>query len=133
MWDIMFGNIGFYEKAFQGLSVRRDATLQNIANQNTPNYKRKYTDFETTLQSYLDGDKKIRLRTTHIDHIKNPKKPFTPVLKTDTSSYRFDRNNVNVDTENLNIWKTYYKHSAVTDFVRGEFDKYRKVIQEGGK
>lgn len=133
MWDIMFNNVGFYEKAFKGLSVRKDLTLQNIANQNTPNYRRKYTDFETELQGIIDKNKNVRLRTTHEKHISEPKTPFEVIPKKDTSVYRFDGNNVNVDLENLEIWKTYYKHGAVTDFVKGEFDKYRMAIQEGGK
>ncbi len=129
----MFSNVGFYQMAMNGLSARRDATLQNIANQNTPNYKRKYTDFETQLKDILDGNKKIRMRKTHDVHITNPKTPFEAVIKTDKDSYRFDGNSVDIDVENLEIWKTYYKYSAATDFVRKEFERYRSAIQEGGK
>lgn len=133
MFDKMFGNINFYKSSLDGLSVRRQSNLQNIANQNTPNYKRKVVSFEDQLKNAVEN-KGVFLTKTNSKHLGINRGEVVPVTTTDRSdSYRFDGNNVNIDTENLEMWKTYYQYSAMTDLVSKEFDKYRNIINEVNK
>lgn len=133
MLDSMFTNVNLYNKSLDGLSVRRDAQLQNIANHNTPNYKRKVVSFENQLRDAVEK-RGVYLEKTHPKHLGISRGEVNPITNTDRSgNYRADGNNVDIDTENTDLWKTYYMFNAVTELINKEFDKYRNVLQEGGK
>lgn len=133
MFDSMFLDVNFYKKSLDGLMVRKDLTLQNIANQNTPKYKRKMVSFEKQLEDAI-LKRGQSLRTTHPKHMQRSIDSQQMTISTDRSgSYRMDGNNVNVDVENLELWKTYMTYNAVSGLVSGEFDKYKTIIQEGGR
>ncbi|NLM06406.1 MAG: flagellar basal body rod protein FlgB [Tissierellia bacterium] len=133
MFSQMFNNIDFYKLSLDGLSERRNANLHNISNSNTPNYKRKTVSFENQLRDAIDK-KGVYMRKTHPNHLGIGRGEFSPITKEDRSgNYRADGNNVDIDVENTDLWKTYYMYSLTTDLIKGEFDKYRTIIQEGGK
>lgn len=133
MFDSMYLNIDFYKKSLDGLMVRKDITLQNIANQNTPKYQRKTVSFEKQLEDAIERQGQS-LRTTHSKHIKKRMDDQQAIIKTDRSgAYRMDGNNVDVDVENLELWKTYMTYNAVSGLVSAEIDKYKTIIQEGGR
>ena len=61
------------EIALRGLSQRSKAIAGNIANINTPNYKRRQVSFEETLQKVQDGGRlsDIPLEKTNERHFSN--------------------------------------------------------------
>lgn len=133
MFDSIFHNVDFYKRSLDGLMARKDVTLQNIANQNTPKYKRKTVSFEKQLEDAVSR-RASSLRTTHSKHMNKREERSVITVSTDRSgSYRPDGNNVDVDTENLELWKTYMTYNAVSGLVSSEFDKYKTILQEGGR
>lgn len=133
MFDSMFRNVDFYTKSLDGLMVRKDLNLQNIANQNTPKYKRKTVSFEKQLEDAVSR-RGSSLRTTHEKHLRKREERSAMMVLTDRSgAYRPDGNNVDIDVENLELWKTYMTYNAVSGLVSGEFDKYKSILQEGGR
>ncbi len=129
----VFNNIDFYKKALDGISLRNTAISHNIANANTPNYKRKVVVFEEQLKAAMEK-RQVSLRTTHERHIGNRKTSFQPRILEDRSlSYRPDGNNVNIDTEAADLAKNQIMYNALINQVIGEFEKIKNVITEGSK
>lgn len=133
MMKEVFNNIDFYKKALDGISLRNTIISHNIANVNTPNYKRKLVVFEDQLKEAMEK-RQVSMRTTHEKHISNRKASFQPKILEDKSlSYRIDGNNVNIDTETAELAKNQIMYNALINQVIGEFEKIKNVITEGSK
>ena len=50
-----------------------------------------------------------------------------------STSYRFDGNNVNIETETADLAKNTIMYDALIRQVINEFDKIKNVISEGSK
>lgn len=133
MFNNAYGNMDFYKKALDGTWNRHNTISSNIANVNTPNYKRKYTSFEDQLASELDK-RKLELNTTHKNHIGEKNIEFKPKTLLDNSGFhRIDGNNVNIDVESTNLAKNNIMYDAITRQLSGEIEKIKNVITEGSK
>lgn len=76
------------EAAMHGTSQRQTAIAQNIANVNTPGYRRQEVDFEGQLSAAMAADDRDAVRRTAI------------VQRTDASApVRIDGNSVDMDVE----------------------------------
>lgn len=129
----VYKNIDFYKKALDGTWERNNAITNNIAHENTPNYKRKIVTFEDQLKKSIEN-RGINLKTTHKSHISRTNEEFKPIISEDKSiSYRIDGNNVNIDTETANLAKNSIMYDALIRQVIGEFEKIKNVITEGSK
>lgn len=120
--------------AMDAYALRDKAISGNLANANTPGYKRKYVKFEEFL---ANANTKYHLRgaITNSKHIPIPtgfsKKPF---IATDNSvSTREDGNNVNVDTEELDKSKNGLQYSMIADAVTSYFKSINSAITGGRK
>lgn len=120
--------------AMDAYALRDKAISGNLANANTPGYKRKYVKFEEFL---ANSNTKYHLRgaITNSKHIPIPtdfsKKPF---IATDNSvSTREDGNNVNVDTEELDKSKNGLQYSMIADAVTSYFKSINSAITGGRK
>ncbi len=133
MLNSLYNNIDFYKKALDGTWERNKAISSNLANVNTPNYKRKTVDFEEQLKKSINRNQ-VELMTTNERHIKNNNSEFSPFINIDNSmSYRIDGNNVNIDTENAELAKNTIMYNALIKQVSDEFKKIKNVISEGSK
>lgn len=128
-----YNNIDFYKNALNGTWERNKAITHNMANENTPGYKRKMVTFEDQLKESITKNK-VMLTTTNEKHIGIGMENFNPKVITDKStSYRLDGNNVNIDTEAADLAKNTIMYDALIKQVIGEFSKIKNVISEGGK
>ena len=128
-------NINILNKALDGLWLRDKVINQNISNVNTPNYKRVTVDFEDKLRDAIH-DQESKLNRTHDKHLQMTKKidEIKPEIGIDKNySYRFDKNNVNIDRESADLAKNFIMYNAVTNQAINEFDKIKNVINEGSK
>ena len=133
MINKIYNNVDFYTKALNGTWERHKAITNNIANQNTPNYKRKIVSFEDQLKGSIESSK-LSLESTHEKHISKKTSIFSPITMEDKStSYRIDGNNVNIDTETADLAKNDVMYEALVEQIIGEFSKIKKVITEGSK
>ncbi|MBZ2173882.1 flagellar basal body rod protein FlgB [Schnuerera sp. xch1] len=129
------GSIDILNKALNGLWLRDKAINQNISNANTPNYKRLTVSFEDSLREAITNSES-KLVVTHEDHfpVSNSQSEVVPSLHVDKGySYRFDKNNVNIDVESANLAKNSIMYNAVVNQLIGEFDKIKNVINEGSR
>lgn len=131
MFNGLYNNIDFYKKALDGTWDRNKAINSNLANINTPNYKRKTVSFEDQLKNSIDK-KNIELERTNEKHIKNRSQKFSPSFDIKNSmAARIDGNNVNIDTENAELAKNTIMYNALVQQISGEFQKIKNIISEG--
>lgn len=130
-----YNNIELLSKSLGGLWLRNKAINQNIANADTPNYKRISVSFEDSLRSAINKNR-TTLNITHKNHISTTKSisEIQPEINVDRSySYRFDGNNVDIDVESANLAKNSIMYSAVANQIASEFEKIKNVINEGSR
>lgn len=126
----------YLTKAMDSASARNDVIANNIANVDTPRFKRSEVIFEDKLKKAIDsqsptGDK---LSVTDARHIQiGPQRmdleTFQPdVIKLEDLSYRNDENNVDIDVEMANSTKNKIFYDAVSQSMSNEIKLLRLAI-----
>ena len=111
-------------KTLDAASTRQKAIANNIANVETPGYKRSYVTFEDELRRI------ISLKSGHAQRA--AVKTLTPNTLVDTfSPSKPDGNNVNIDAEIAELAKTSLKHKAASVLLEGKIGMLRAAISEG--
>ncbi len=124
-------NSNFYtiKAALDVSMLRHEIHAQNIANAETPGYKRKYVVFEPLFQKLLN-EKKIDLRVTNPKHMKLLSGSVRPLVMVDRStSYRNDGNNVDVDVETVEMIKNGLRYQVLTRLMSMNIDRYNTVLR----
>ena len=128
-------NTSLLEKALDASVMRDDAINQNIANVDTPNYRRKQVLFEEILK-VAQGDSVLSGNRTDPRHL-----PIggvdvggsSPMITEDNtkSKMRLDGNNVDVNLEMSSLSKNTIRYSTLITKLNGEFKKIKSAINEG--
>ena len=122
-----FDYVNVLDKAADASWKRETVLANNIANVNTPGYKRKDLDFEGVLKQELGRCKHTSLDTKidnlHMDHL-------NPSVYTDLSnySYRLDGNNVDIDVEEVEYASEQIRYQGITAGINNEFNRMKAVI-----
>ena len=126
----IYNYINVLDKAADAANTRNEVISNNIANVDTPNYKRKDVSFQDYLKMALIGDESLDDRVADINtHLSD----FNGYTYTDSStlSYRLDGNNVDIDTENSYMAQNQIKYYTVLDSISQEFSRLRSVCKSG--
>ena len=122
MIDALFNQNGYLaaKKMLDATAVRQDAIASNIANLETPGYKRLdlAPTFEAQLQQAVTGGDTSALRS------------LQPRLAQDAKalSNRMDGNTVQLETELLHQNQNFVAHSLETQLITGSLLKLRLAI-----
>ena len=122
-----FDYVNVLDKAADASWKRETVLANNIANVDTPGYKRKDLDFEGVLKQELGRCKHTSLDTKienlHMDHL-------NPSVYTDLSnySYRLDGNNVDIDNEEVEDASEQLRYEGITAGINNEFNRMKSVI-----
>jgi len=94
-------NVPLLSKALDVYSLRSKAIASNIANVNTPGYKRKFVTFEEKLQNAVDKTLSgLRTNEHHLPVGRQRVQEVTPAVEEDNSTLLHSgANNVNIDQE----------------------------------
>lgn len=115
--------------ALDGMMKRNEAIANNIANVNTPGYKREYVDFESVLQNktemVLDTVK------THKNHMTLQSSDALQIQKEKEYHTRRDENNINIDRENTDVAINQIMYGAVTRQLSNQLNRIKTVIRDG--
>ncbi|MFW6287674.1 MAG: flagellar basal body rod protein FlgB [bacterium] len=133
----MISFINFLKTGLDGSARRQRALANNIANVNTPDYKRKDVNFVSTLKkesSNLSRSNKLSLETTDDGHIKHPAgtSSFKNINILNTSS-RNDGNNVDAEHEMAEIAKNNIYYNTMAQQASDRFSMINNVITKGGQ
>lgn len=123
----IYNYINVLDKAADAANTRNEVLANNIANVDTPNYKRKDVSFQNYLEHALIGSESLDERISEVNsHLSD----FGGVIYTDSSvlSYRLDGNNVDIDTENAYLAENQIRYNALVDQIGQEFSRYKTVL-----
>lgn len=123
----IYNYINVLDKAADAANTRNEIIANNIANVDTPNYKRKDVSFENYLEQALIGGEILDERVADINsHLSD----FGGITYTDNStlSYRLDGNNVDIDTENAYLAENQIRYNALVEQIGQEFARYKTVL-----
>ncbi len=130
----MLNNSGVFDY-INALGTSLDATAgrnniinNNIANVNTPNYKRKDIRFETELKHAFAraGEETVDARVKNLDL-----DALDPQIYTDYEelSYRYDGNNVSIQNELGILAKNQTKYNGLQELVNQNFKQLMSVMK----
>ena len=111
-------------KTLDGLWARNEVISDNIANFETPNYKRKTIDFETSLQKAINEVSDNKLSHKEIDNSKI-------FMDTDEETVRMDGNSVDLEQEQLLMIKNSYQYMYTQRVMNDYFTRLGKAINGG--
>ena len=113
-------------KTLDAAAARQKTIANNIANVETPGYKRQYVSFEEELKLVLERKNGHGIR----EGLRN----LAPMVETDmVSQSRPDGNNVNIDAEISDLAKTSLKYKAAATLLEAKMGMLRAAITEGKK
>lgn len=128
----VFNYINILDKAADASALRGQAIANNIANVDTPNYKRQDVDFESLLIREMEAyQAKYKSGTAKVKRINENLERLNVGTYTDCVgySYRLDRNNVDIDTENVELAANTEKYNGLVDSMTSEFERLRTVMK----
>ena len=126
----MFGYVNVLKVAADASWTREEVLTNNIANVDTPNYKRQDVDFTTYLNSALSrtngGSSSLTNRVNNINYNDVAIRTYTD---NSTLSYRTDGNNVDLSTENVELAAEQINYNALIDSMNNEFSRFKAVLK----
>jgi flagellar basal-body rod protein FlgB len=120
------------EKDMEGLAKRFGATSKNLANANTPGYRRRNVSFEDQMRDVINSGDRLKMTVTNEGHI--PTRPYsisdvTPdEIRISDEVYRLDGNNVDPEREMAVLAETRMMYTAIGRFAARKLSNYRMVI-----
>ena len=125
--------INMLEKALAGSSLRHKVISNNVANVNTPGYKRMDVSFEAELAAATNnGEPRPALARTHPKHLVPAAKGEPFVVRTvDSTSLRTDGNNVDIDAEMAEMTKNNLFYNTVAQRIGGYYSNIKSAIKGG--
>lgn len=124
----VYNYINVLDKAADASWFRNEVISNNIANVDTPNYKRQDVAFEGELTRALS---KMRYKSMDekVDNLTVGDLRATTYIDHGDYSYRIDGNNVDIDTENVELASNQIKYNALITGVNQEFANLKMVMK----
>ncbi|MCI8797874.1 MAG: flagellar basal body rod protein FlgB [Dorea sp.] len=123
---MLFGNtIPMAQKSLDFLWKQQEVLAMNIANVDTPGYKRKTVTFEDEYRNKLLAASQTK-NTTKIRQAINEADCL--VYSRDDSG-RVDENNVNADVENTKIARSTLHYQYLLQSVSNDIKRYQSVVK----
>ncbi len=119
---LMFNNAShnLVSASLDALWMQQQVVSNNIANYETPDYKAQTVNFEQVLKAATEtGGKEYDVSAS--------------IEQRADGIIRSDGNNVDMEQEQLELWRAYTQYSYLIDKISGDFSKTRYVINQLGK
>lgn len=121
--------------ALKGLAARQQTISSNIANVDTPGYSAKEVNFETMLQRTLNSSaSSVSMAKTsklHMDKTTSSSSSFYTTNNRAGGTYREDGNNVDIDTELIDMSETNIKYQAISQGISSKLLLLKSIAQGG--
>lgn len=124
----VFDYVRVLDKAADASWLRNEAIGNNIANVDTPGYKRQDVAFESVLKSAL-GNSRYETTDAKVASIRSNR--LAPRVYTDYAnySYRLDGNNVDIENENVMLAENQLKYQGLITSINQEFANLTAVMK----
>jgi flagellar basal-body rod protein FlgB len=137
--ESLFEGADVIQKSMQGLSARQRAIGDNVANADTPGYKRIQVGFERQLRSAIRAGSEppeLAMRTTSDRHFSlgpnatglDQVKP--EMVQVTNETYRNDGNNVDIEVEMANLAETNVRYNTMATLAKNKFDGMKNLIRD---
>ncbi len=123
-----FDYINVLDKAADASWTRNEIIANNIANVDTPGYKRQDLNFEDELERAL-GHSRYKTMDAKVADLKEKHLEARVVSDYDGFSYRTDGNNVDIDTENVTLAANQIKYQGLMSGISSEFTNMQSVMK----
>ncbi len=135
MFEKITDHIKLREKTLDATWTRNEIIAQNIANVDTPGYKKSSVAFEEHLDNAMDKGR-FRGNTTDSRHIpigKNDVDKINIKVTKDQQnlSTRLDGNNVDIEIEMANQAKNTIRYNTLVQSINKEYARLKSAIKEG--
>ncbi len=126
-----FGYVNVLSSAADAAWTRNEVLNNNIANVDTPGYKRQDMVFETLLQNEIGRQGKtsstLDQKVANVDY-----KKLKPYVYTDHSqlSTRLDGNNVDIDVEEAELASNQLMYDGIIEGLNSEFERMKAVLSK---
>lgn len=124
-----YNYINVLTKAADASWTRNEIITNNLANVDTPGYKRKDVTFQSYLMQELTSGDSTSLRT-RINDVELGNIGATVYTDYSELSYRLDGNNVDVDTENVEFASNQLYYQTVLDTINHQFQMLKAAMQK---
>lgn len=121
-----YNYVNVLDKAADAGWTRNSILTNNISNVDTPNYKRKDVQFESYLVDALSGTDDLDSTVSDLELDQLNATTYTDQANL---SYRMDGNNVDIDTENVELAKNQLKYYALMDSMSQEFSRMKTALR----
>lgn len=136
--DFLFSNtkMSLVKRSLDTAMLRHGVISNNIANVNTPNFKKQEVTFEDELNRAMSSDG-FRGRVTSAKHIPigagsiNSVQP--KIIMNGRTSMRNDGNNIDIDEEMSMLSKNTVTYRALASAMEGELTKISQAITKAGR
>ena len=122
-----FNYVDVLTKAADASWTRESVINNNIANVSTVGYKRQDIDFQSVLREEL-GNCKHKSLDNKINELDIS--DLNAQIYTDSANYsnRLDGNNVDIDTENVELASEQIRYDALATSINSEFSRMRAAL-----
>lgn len=125
-----FDYINVLDKAADAAALRNKIIGNNIANIDTPGYKRQDVAFEQDLQRALKNSR-YRSLDEKVGTVRLKRLNGTVYTDYANYSYRVDGNNVDVDNENVEMASNQLKYNGIMQSMDRQFKNLQSVMGQG--
>ncbi|WP_281887647.1 flagellar basal body rod protein FlgB [Paenibacillus sp. YYML68] len=120
------------ERSLDAASLRQKVIAHNIANVDTPHYKRSEVKFEQLLQKELNAPAFSSFRTDSRHYEFGKSQVIQPEIMRDTQSHMNNNlNNVDIDYEMALMAKNQLRYNTIVQQINADIKKTRTAI--GGR
>ncbi len=124
-----YNYINVLTKAADASWTRNEIITNNLANVDTPGYKRKDVSFQNYLLQELTSGDSTSLRT-RVNDVEVGNLNATVYTDFTELSYRLDGNNVDIDTENVEFASNQLYYQTVLDKINHQFSMLKADMQK---
>ena len=123
-----FDYINVLDRAADAAWQRNEAISNNIANVDTPGYKRQDVAFETVLQQAL-GNNRYQSMDDKVANVNLSRLRGRAYVDYANYSYRLDGNNVDIENENVMLAENQLKYQGLISSINQEFTNLKTVMK----
>lgn len=123
-----FDYINVLDRAADAAWQRNEAISNNIANVDTPGYKRQDVAFESVLQQAL-GNNRYESMDDKVANVDLSRLRGRAYLDYANYSYRLDGNNVDIENENAMLAENQLKYQGLISSINQEFTNLKTVMK----
>ena len=123
-----FDYINVLNRAADAAWQRNEAISNNIANVDTPGYKRQDVAFESVLQQAL-GNNRYQSMDDKVANVNLSRLRGRAYVDYANYSYRLDGNNVDIENENVMLAENQLKYRGLISSINQEFTNLQTVMK----